>query len=240
MTNSDNPKSAKTQYQKQKKGTPSELAKRIKIKDLVYDNRNANLGTAIGADMLKKSIKRFGAGRGVLVDKNLKLIAGNHTVKELTKQGITDVIVVPVDGRTLVVTQRTDIEKDSKEGYELAIADNRVSQENISFDLEAIRELEAEFTLDLTDFAIDIGAPAPEDDDEPDSADQMEYPKLPSNAKYSDEGKDNQGKYEQSFFPLAIALTKSERLKFDEWKKELKLRTDTEAFQCLFKIATTK
>src|SRR5687768_12174971 len=78
----------------------------IKIEQLESDDRNANKGTDLGKEIIGTSINKYGIGRGVLADKNLKLIAGNHAVKEMKAQGVERVIVVPTDGKTLVVTQR--------------------------------------------------------------------------------------------------------------------------------------
>lgn len=204
--------------------------KTIKISDLVIDDRNANKGTDLGRELLKKSVSKHGAGRGVLVDKNLKLIAGNHTVKELQRQGITKVVVVPTDGDTLVVTQRTDIDKDSKEGYELAIADNRVNQANLSFDLDVLSDLESEFDLDLMDMAMDLD----------DLCEVMtEDIKKPSNAKATGAG-DNMDAEERASgtYALIVALSDEMRDRFDEFKESHDIESDSEAFYLMLKMAT--
>lgn len=206
--------------------------RRINIADLQFDDRNANQGTELGKELLQTSITKYGVGRGVLADKNLKLIAGNHAVKEMMDQGVEQVIVIPTDGKTLVVTQRIDIDKDSKAGHELALADNRVTQANLQFDMSIIRELEAEFELELDDLGINIHEegpyfPGPEHQEQ-----DMEtaYGER-GNGYYPDEVKE----FEQSFFPLAVTLTKAERLAFDSWKKNKGVRTDTEGFSLMFK-----
>ena len=210
--------------------------RRIKISDLRFDDRNANQGTDLGKELLETSISKYGIGRGVLADKNLKLIAGNHAVKEMMEQGVEQVIVVPTDGKTLVVTQRVDIDKDSKEGHGLALADNRVTQANLNFDMSVIRELDAEFDLDLSDLAINIneeGPYFPEDTyHTPDGGEQMETSYGERSSYNYDNGKKE---FEPNYFPLAITLTKAERLAFDNWKKEEGVRTDTEGFLSMFK-----
>src|ERR1044072_106855 len=135
--------------------------RRISIADLQFDDRNANQGTELGKELLQTSITKYGVGRGVLADKNLKLIAGNHAVKEMMEQGVEQVIVIPTDGKKLVVSQRIDIDKDSKAGHELALADNRVTQANLQFDMSVIRELEAEFDLELDDLGINLHEEGP-------------------------------------------------------------------------------
>lgn len=210
--------------------------RKIKIADLRFDDRNANQGTELGKELLQTSISKYGVGRGVLADKNLKLIAGNHAVKEMMEQGVENVIVIPTDGKTLVVTQRIDIDKDSKEGHGLALADNRVTQANLQFDMEVIRELEAEFDLELDELGINIQEEGPYfPGHQPiEGSDQMEtsYGEK-SSTGYSSETKE----FEQTYFPVAVTLTKAERLAFDKWKKENEARTDTEAFCLLFKKA---
>lgn len=209
--------------------------RRINIADLQFDDRNANQGTELGKELLQTSIAKYGIGRGVLADKNLKLIAGNHAVKEMMEQGVEQVIVIPTDGKTLVVTQRVDIDKDSKEGHGLALADNRVTQANLQFDMSVIRELDAEFDLDLEDIGINIHEEGPyfPGYQPVDSSDQMEtsYGER-THTDYSNEVKE----FEQTYFPLAVTLTKAERIAFDQWKREEGARTDTEGFALLFKM----
>lgn len=201
--------------------------KSLRISDLVIDDRNTNKGTDLGKDLLRTSVSRFGAGRGVLVDRNLKLIAGNHSVIELERQGIENILVVPTDGKTLVVTQRVDIDKDSKEGHELAIADNRVSQANICFDTDVIQELDAEFSLDLVDFAFNLG-----DNAELGSGNYSteETIKEGSNVKATGGNETKQGQFDQTFFPLSVVLSLEQRQSFDTWKTIHKCTSDTEAF----------
>lgn len=204
----------------------------LKISDLVIDDRNSNRGTDLGKELLRTSVSRFGAGRGVLVDRNLKLIAGNHSVIELGRQGIEKILVVPTDGKTLVVTQRLDIDKDSKEGHELAIADNRVGQANLCFDTDVIQELNAEFFLDLADFAITMGDAC---EFVPGSPQPYEMIKQGSNAISTGGTEDKQGQFDQTFFPLSVVLSFEERQSFDTWKKVNKVSTDTEGFLIMLK-----
>lgn len=209
---------------------PSELIpdiKRININDLIFDDRNANQGTGLGKEVIQTSISKYGIGRGVLVDKDFKLIAGNHAAAEIKEQGYEDVIVVPTKGKTLVITQRLDVEKDSKIGHGLAIADNRSTQANLNFDVDLIKDLDAEFDLDLADLAINInedGPFFPGSDEQSDASDQMEtsYGEKDNSVYQQSEG------IQQNLFPVMAALSKAERLKFDGYKKANNLRTDTE------------
>ena len=52
--------------------------RQTRIDELVPDDRNANKGTQRGLGMLEKSLRQYGAGRSVLIDKNGKIIAGKQ------------------------------------------------------------------------------------------------------------------------------------------------------------------
>lgn len=53
------------------------------------------------------------------------VLAGNGTLEAAASIGIEQVLVVPVDGNTLVAVQRTDLDERQKRRY--SIADNRAS-----------------------------------------------------------------------------------------------------------------
>lgn len=112
--------------------------KKIKITDLVQDNKNFNKGTDIGASILEKSIEKFGAGRSVLIDKNNRLIAGNKSTQKMIESGIKDLVIVESDGSKLIAVKRTDIDLDTPEGREMALADNASARANIVFDLDVV------------------------------------------------------------------------------------------------------
>ena len=109
-----------------------------KLSDLTPDRSNANRGTERGRYALEASLRKYGAGRSILLDREGRIIAGNKTAETAADVGIDDVIIVPTDGRQLVAVQRTDLDLDSKEARELAYADNRVGQLDLDFDPEQI------------------------------------------------------------------------------------------------------
>jgi hypothetical protein len=111
----------------------------VPIEELVPDKENANRGTPRGRKLLKESLKRNGAGRSILLDKDNVIVAGNKTAEEAKKQGFKKVVVVEADGETLVAVKRTDLDANSKKGRDLAIADNRVAEVDLSWDPEALR-----------------------------------------------------------------------------------------------------
>ena len=109
-----------------------------KISDLIPDHANANKGTERGRYALEASLRQYGAGRSILLDKNGRIIAGNKTVEVAADVGLDDVLVVQTDGKQIVAVQRTDLDIDSPEGRGLAYADNRVGQLSLEWDAEQV------------------------------------------------------------------------------------------------------
>lgn len=114
--------------------------KKGKITDLEFDDKNFNLGSEYGAKLLDNSFSKFGAGRSVLVDKNNRLIAGNKSAEMFGQLGNENIIIVETTGDELVVVKRTDIDLDSQQGREMALADNQVSKINFVLAEEVLAE----------------------------------------------------------------------------------------------------
>jgi hypothetical protein len=114
--------------------------KKGKITDLQFDDKNFNLGSEYGAKLLDNSFSKFGAGRSVLVDKNNRLIAGNKSAEMFGQLGNENIIIVETTGDELVVVKRTDIDLDSQQGREMALADNQVSKINFVLAEEVLAE----------------------------------------------------------------------------------------------------
>lgn len=127
----------------------------IDIEELRQDNLNFNKGTYEGEVLIKKSLERFKAGRSVLIDKDNNIIAGNKTVSAAATMGMK-VRVIETTGDELVAVKRTDIDIDSKEGRELALADNRTAQINLAWDEPNIEVAELQFGLDASDFGLEM------------------------------------------------------------------------------------
>ena len=112
-----------------------------KVSDLQPDKRNANKGTERGLKALDHSLRQYGAGRSLLVDKHGRIIAGNKTAQAAADIGLDDVILVQTDGTKLVAVQRTDLDlEQDKAARELAYADNRVGQLDLDFDVAVLLE----------------------------------------------------------------------------------------------------
>lgn len=127
----------------------------IDIEELRQDNLNFNKGTYQGEVLIKKSLERFKAGRSVLIDKDNNIIAGNKTVQAAATMGMK-VRVIETTGDELVAVKRTDIDIDSKEGRELALADNRTAQINLAWDEQNLEAASLEFGLDPSDFGFEM------------------------------------------------------------------------------------
>lgn len=99
--------------------------------------RRFNRGTKRGRQLIHNSIAQLGCGRSVLADKNGVIIAGNDVYETAVALG-KKVLPVETDGDTLVVVKRTDVEAESKKGYELAFVDNLAQEKNLDWDADLL------------------------------------------------------------------------------------------------------
>ena len=109
-----------------------------KLKELIPDDKNFNKGSEYGNSLIEKSFRKFGAGRSILIDKNNRIIAGNKSVENAAAIGMEDLQIVESDGKRIIAVKRMDIDLDTPEGRELALADNATAKANIVFDAELI------------------------------------------------------------------------------------------------------
>jgi DNA modification methylase len=146
------------------------------ISDLRFDDKNMNAHTAKGMGLLEKSLQQFGAGRSILIDKNNRIIGGNGVVEAAGNIGLEDVQIVESDGKKIIAVKRTDIDLDSKEGRELAMADNAVAAEDLSWDKGNIEEVSEQFGIDPGDWISDWDAQAEQEivEDEAPEVDESE------------------------------------------------------------------
>jgi len=127
-----------------------------KITDLKFDDKNFNKGTQYGKSLMEKSLSKFGAGRSILIDKNNKIIAGNKTTENFGELGLENVQIVDTDGTTLIAVRRNDIDLDTPEGREFALADNQTAKVNIDFDFGTLEAELDEGVLEDWGISIDI------------------------------------------------------------------------------------
>jgi len=132
------------------------------IESLVPDNKNFNKGTEYGDHLIDESLRRFGLGRSILIDKNNRIIAGNKTAEKAADIGFTDVLVVEVDGNQLVAVKRKDIDLDSAKGREFALADNATGKANLCFDTDLIMQEAEKFDFDPEDWGVPMEQPEEE------------------------------------------------------------------------------
>jgi len=113
----------------------------IKLEELEEDSENANQGSERGFSMLAESVEKFGAARSLVVDKGGRLVAGNKTLEALLNAGITDAVIVDTDGRTPVIVRRPDWDLRDRNGEarKYAYFDNRVSEVDLSWDVDQLR-----------------------------------------------------------------------------------------------------
>lgn len=131
------------------------MTETVNIEELVQDQHNFNKGTEEGARLMEKSFTELGAGRSILIDKDGHIIAGNKSQKAAMAAGIKKVRVIESDGTELIAVKRTDISIDSKEGRELALADNLTTQVNLAWDNVELASVAAEQGIDLPDWGLD-------------------------------------------------------------------------------------
>lgn len=128
----------------------------INIEELVQDDHNLNKGTEAGQKLMEKSFKELGAGRSILVDRDGRIIAGNKSQRAAMAAGIRKVRVIETEGDELIAVKRTDLSLDSKEGRELAYADNLTTQVNLAWDEIELDHLQTEVEgFDTSDWGFD-------------------------------------------------------------------------------------
>lgn len=127
-----------------RKTPPDSTVLHQKLSDLTHDLRNANKGTARGSQMIKDSLRNYGAGRSILLDKHGAIIAGNKTAENAGAAGMNDLLVVQSDGTRLVAVQRMDLDLNDPKARQLAIADNRAGEVSLEWDAEMLKALSGE------------------------------------------------------------------------------------------------
>lgn len=109
----------------------------------IHDDRNKQL--------INKSLKEYGAGRSILLDKEGVIIAGNGTYEQAKELGIP-VEVVKTDGTKLIAIQRTDLATEDEARKGLAVMDNSTTDSS-KFDTA---KLQNDFSIPVLQ---DMGVP---------------------------------------------------------------------------------
>lgn len=126
--------------------------KELHIGELILDDKNLNYHTEYGMSLLEKSVRKFGMGRSILIDKNNKVIAGNGITETAADVGIERVRVVETDGNEIIAVKRKDIDLNSDEGREMALADNATNAANLRWNFKGIKES----GLNYADWGVDV------------------------------------------------------------------------------------
>lgn len=128
----------------------------INIEELVQDDHNLNKGTKDGQMLMERSFRELGAGRSILVDRDGRIIAGNKSQRAAIAAGIKKVRVIETTGDELIAVKRTDLSLDSKEGREMAYADNLTTQVNLAWDEIELEHVNTEVeNFDTSDWGFD-------------------------------------------------------------------------------------
>ena len=127
------------------------------LDDLTPDSNNFNKHTEFGTKLLEDSLRKFGAGRSVLVDKDGNIIAGNGVVETAAAIGMEDVVVVKTDGTELIAVKRTDVDIESEMGRSMALADNAVAVVDLNWDIDELKKAVDTYGLDMNDWRVKLG-----------------------------------------------------------------------------------
>jgi DNA modification methylase len=131
---------------------PSKSRRRIlDLVDLTSDPHNANRGTDRGRAALARSLRDYGPGRSILIDRHGTIIAGNKTVEQAKRLNIP-LRVVETDGEYLVAVKRNDLDLTTDaRAQALAIVDNRIGELDLEWNVDMLKALHAG-GLDLSAF----------------------------------------------------------------------------------------
>lgn len=108
------------------------------MKDVIKPSeRPYNKGRIYGRGIIKESLKKLGAARSVVVDKDNNILCGNQVYQVCKELGF-NVQFVDVTGDTLVVVRRTDVSIKETKGKEIALVDNVSSENNLTWDADNV------------------------------------------------------------------------------------------------------
>ena len=128
--------------------------KQITIEELHFDDKNFNKHTEFGLSLVEKSLRNNGAGRSILIDKNNRIIGGNGVVEVAGQIGLNKVRIVESDGTEIIAVKRTDIDLDSKQGREMALADNATANADLQWDFEALAEVGNDYDINFENWGV--------------------------------------------------------------------------------------
>ena len=114
------------------------------ITSLVSDHKNARRRTDRSSQLIKDSLKKYGAARSIVIDEENRVLAGNGTIEGAKAAGIKNVRIIETDGDEIIAVKRTGLSEDQKVG--LALADNRTADLS-EWDQEMLHQLSEEHDI---------------------------------------------------------------------------------------------
>ena len=114
------------------------------ITSLVGDHKNARRRTDRSTELIKESLKRYGAARSIVIDEENRILAGNGTIDGAKAAGIKNVRIIETDGDEIIAVKRTGLTEGEKVG--LALADNRTA-DLAEWDQEMLHQLSEQHDL---------------------------------------------------------------------------------------------
>lgn len=118
------------------------------ISELKPDGKNARRHNARNIGMIAESLQQFGANRGIVIDEEGTVLAGNGVLEAAAQAGIESVRVVETDGHEIIAVRVRHLSDDQKRQY--AVADNRTGDLS-GWDTAVLKELNDD-GLDLSSF----------------------------------------------------------------------------------------
>jgi hypothetical protein len=126
-----------------------------KLTEIQFDSQNFNKGSEKGSRLLEKSIQKFGFREAGTLDKNGVLLGGNKRTAKAGEIGFEEIEIIKADPKKVYALQYDDIDIDTPEGRELALALNQTAKENIVFDAEVIEAVLEEAVIEEWGMSID-------------------------------------------------------------------------------------
>ena len=125
-----------------------------KLTDFQPDPKNLNKGTERGSYAIERSLRDYGFARPIVADKDGTILAGNHAFEKAGEIGLQKVRVIETTGDEIIIHKRTDLEADSAKARMVALADNRTTEMNLSWDAGEFEGL-LKSTPDIKNFFAD-------------------------------------------------------------------------------------
>lgn len=113
----------------------SDAPQTVPLASIRPDEHNANAHTERGTYMLRKSLERFGFLEPGVLDANNNVVGGNNRLEaaaDVLDAG--EAVVIDIDGTRPVFVRRKDLDLNTPQGREAALALNRSALVGIEFD----------------------------------------------------------------------------------------------------------